>query len=257
MNRINQMFNTKPNGVLSIYFTAGYPQIDDTVTVIKSLAKSGVDFIEIGVPFSDPVADGPTIQRSSEIALDNGMTMKLLFEQLADIRKEVSIPLLLMGYINPVIRYGIEAFCKKCNEIGIDGVILPDLPMQEYIDDYKATFEKYGLRNIFLITPQSSDERVRWIDENSNGFIYMVATAGTTGTRTDVSVEQENYFNRIKSLNLKNPIVAGFGISDKFTFEKATSIANGAIIGSAFVKSLDRSEKLESDIESFVKSIII
>ena len=256
MNRINHLFNTKPNGVLSIYFTAGYPEINDTATVIKSLANAGVDFIEIGIPFSDPVADGPTIQRSSEIALDNGMTMKLLFEQFADIRKDVSIPLLLMGYINPVIRYGIEAFCKKCNEIGIDGVILPDLPMQEYIDDYKLTFEKYGLRNIFLITPQSSDERVRWIDENSNGFIYMVATAGTTGTRTDVSSDQEDYFRRIKALNLKNPIVAGFGISDKHTFEKATSIANGAIIGSAFVKSLDKSENLEVDINKFVKSII-
>ncbi|MEY3417511.1 MAG: tryptophan synthase alpha chain [Bacteroidota bacterium] len=170
MNRINQLFQNKPTGVLSIYFTAGYPNIDDTTTVIKSLANSGVDFIEIGVPFSDPVADGPTIQRSSEIALDNGMSMHLLFEQLANIRQEVSIPLLLMGYINPVIRYGIEAFCKKCAEIGIDGVILPDLPMVEYLEDYKATFEKYNLRNIFLITPQSSDERVRWIDENSDGF---------------------------------------------------------------------------------------
>lgn len=256
MNRINHLFNTKPNGVLSIYFTAGYPEINDTATVIKSLANAGVDFIEIGIPFSDPVADGPTIQRSSEIALDNGMTMKLLFEQISDIRKDVSIPLLLMGYINPVIRYGIEAFCKKCNEIGIDGVILPDLPMQEYIDEYKMTFEKYGLRNIFLITPQSSDERVCWIDENSNGFIYMVATAGTTGTRADVSSDQEDYFRRIKALNLKNPIVAGFGISDKHTFEKATSIANGAIIGSAFVKSLDKSENLEADINKFVKSII-
>lgn len=256
MNRINQLFNTKPNGVLSIYFTAGYPSIDDTATVIKSLSKAGVDFIEIGVPFSDPVADGPTIQRSSEIALDNGMNMKLLFEQLKDIRKDVSMPLLLMGYINPVIKFGIEAFCKECSEIGIDGVILPDLPMVEYIEDYKAIFEKYNLRNIFLITPQSSDERVRWIDENSNGFIYMVATAGTTGTRADVSSDQEAYFNRIKALKLKNPIVAGFGISDKNTFQKATSIANGAIIGSAFVNSIGKSEDLDADINKFVSGII-
>jgi tryptophan synthase alpha chain len=256
MNRINKLFAAKPNGVLSIYFTAGYPDIEGTATVIKSLAKSGVDFIEIGVPFSDPLADGPTIQRSSEIALENGMSMQVLFEQLANIRQEVSIPLLLMGYINPVIRYGIEAFCKQCSEIGIDGVILPDLPMVEYLEDYKATFEKYNLRNIFLITPQSSDERVRWIDENSDGFIYMVATAGTTGTRADVSTEQEDYFKRIKALNLKNPIVAGFGISDQHTFQKATSIANGAIIGSAFVTALKKGEDLPGDIERFVKGII-
>jgi tryptophan synthase alpha chain len=256
MNRINRLFKEKPNGVLSIYFTAGYPDLNDTTTVIRSLASAGVDFIEVGIPFSDPVADGPTIQRSSEIALDNGMTMKLLFEQLADIRKDVSIPLLLMGYINPVIRYGVEAFCQKCAEVGIDGVILPDLPMAEYLEDYKAIFEKYGLKNIFLITPQSSDERVRWIDENSNGFIYMVATAGTTGTRTDVSADQESYFKRIKDLNLKNPIVAGFGISDKHTFQKATSIANGAIIGSAFVNALHNSKNLNEDIGLFVKGII-
>jgi tryptophan synthase alpha chain len=166
------------------------------------------------------------------------------------------MPLLLMGYINPVIKFGIEAFCKECSEIGIDGVILPDLPMVEYIEDYKAIFEKYNLRNIFLITPQSSDERVRWIDENSNGFIYMVATAGTTGTRADVSSDQEAYFNRIKALKLKNPIVAGFGISDKNTFQKATSIANGAIIGSAFVNSIGKSEDLDADINKFVSGII-
>ena len=257
-NRIEALFNRKPNSVVSIYFTAGYPSIGDTAQVIKSLDKAGVDFIEIGIPFSDPVADGPVIQRSSEIALENGMTMKLLFEQIADIRQHVSpeLPLLLMGYINPVLRYGLDAFCAKAQEIGIDGIILPDLPMQEYIEEYKPVFEKYGLVNIFLITPVSSEERVRWIDENSNGFIYMVATAGTTGTRSDVTSEQEDYFARIKSYNLKNPIVAGFGISDKSTFEKATSIANGAIIGSAFVKSLTIGGNLEAEIEGFVSSVI-
>jgi len=256
-NRIQQLFSNKNSKVLSIYFTAGYPSLNDTETIIKSLSNAGVDFIEIGIPFSDPVADGPTIQRSSEIALENGMTMKLLFEQIQNIRQHTQIPLLLMGYINPVLRYGIDAFCAKCEEIGIDGVILPDLPMQEYIEEYKATFEKHNLVNVFLITPVSSEERVRWIDENSNGFIYMVATAGTTGQRTDVSNEQEAYFQRIKSYNLKNPIVAGFGISDKNTFDKATEIANGAIIGSAFVKALGEEGELEEKISQFVKNIIL
>jgi tryptophan synthase alpha chain len=255
MNRLQKLFSEKRNNILSVYLTSGYPELNDTVTVIKSLANAGVDFIEVGLPFSDPVADGPTIQRSSEIALENGMSTHLLFEQIKDIRKEVEIPLLLMGYINPVIQYGVEKFCKEAAEIGIDGLILPDLPMQEYLDFYKATFEKYGLSNIFLITPQSSDERIRWIDDNSNGFIYMVATAGTTGARTGITEEQVKYFERIKSLNLKNVPIVGFGISDKGSYETACKYVGGTIIGSAFIKALENQGSLDERISKFIKSI--
>lgn len=255
MNRISQLFENKPKEVLSIYFTAGYPTLHDTVPTILALQEAGVDFLEIGMPFSDPVADGPVIQGSSEVALENGMSLKLLFEQLKDIRKDVQIPLLLMGYINPVLQYGLENFCKKCAEIGIDGVILPDLPMQEYLDIYKSTFEKYGLYNTFLITPVSSDERVHWIDQNSNGFIYMVASASVTGTKNGISATQEDYFERISKLNLKNPRVIGFGINDRKSFLQASKHANGAIIGSAFVKAITGTKDLKADILKFVEGI--
>ena len=255
MNRLQKLFSQKRNQILSVYLTSGYPEINDTARIIKALEKSGADFIEIGLPFSDPVADGPTIQRSSEIALENGMSTEVLFEQIKDIRKEVQLPLLIMGYINPIIQYGVEAFCKKAAEIGIDGMILPDLPMQEYLDDYKAIFEKYNLSNIFLITPQSSEERVRWIDENSNGFIYMVATAGTTGTRTGITAEQIAYFEKIKAMNLKNVPIVGFGISDKTSFDTACQYVGGAIIGSAFIKALDNQGSLEERIDDFIKSV--
>ncbi len=255
MNRLTTLFQNKNKEVLSIYFTAGYPALNDTVTIIKTLEEAGVDFLEIGMPFSDPVADGPTIQASSEVALENGMTVKLLFEQLKDIRKDVKIPLLLMGYINPVLQYGLENFCKKCAEIGIDGVILPDLPMQEYLDIYKKTFDQYGISNIFLITPVSSDERVRWIDQNSNGFIYLVASASVTGTKNGVSDEQEVYFERIQKLNLKNPRVIGFGINDNKSFLQASKYANGAIIGSAFVKAITGSKDLKGDIKKFISLV--
>ncbi|MFN8438044.1 MAG: tryptophan synthase subunit alpha [Cytophagales bacterium] len=255
MNRLQKLFSQKRNQILSVYLTSGYPEINDTARIIKALEKSGADFIEIGLPFSDPVADGPTIQRSSEIALENGMSTEVLFEQIKDIRKEVQLPLLIMGYINPIIQYGVEAFCKKAAEIGIDGMILPDLPMQEYLDDYKAIFEKYNLSNIFLITPQSSEERVRWIDENSNGFIYMVATAGTTGTRMGITAEQIAYFEKIKAMNLKNVPIVGFGISDKTSFDTACQYVGGAIIGSAFIKALDNQGSLEERIDDFIKSV--
>lgn len=255
MNRLQALFSEKRNNILSVYLTSGYPQLQDTTSVIKSLAKAGVDFVEIGLPFSDPVADGPTIQRSSEIALENGMSTKLLFEQIKDIRREVKIPLLIMGYINPIIQYGVDKFCKEAAAIGIDGLILPDLPMQEYLDIYKPIFEEYGLFNIFLITPQSSDERIRWIDENSQGFIYMVATAGTTGARAGISEEQVKYFERIQKLNLKNVPIVGFGISDKNSYETACKYVGGTIIGSAFIKALDNQGTLDEKIENFIKSI--
>ena len=237
MNRINQKLQ-EDKKLLSIYFTAGYPNIDDTVSIIQNLENNGVDMIEIGLPFSDPLADGPTIQASSTQALKNGMTTEVLFNQLKDIRKSVNIPLIIMGYFNPMLQYGVEAFCEKCQEIGIDGLIIPDLPVDVYHDEYKATFEKYGLINVFLITPQTSDERIRYIDSISNGFIYMVSSASTTGAKSGFGDEQTAYFERIANMNLKNPQIVGFGISNNDTFTQATKYAKGAIIGSAFVKHL-------------------
>ncbi|GGK41779.1 MULTISPECIES: tryptophan synthase subunit alpha [Flavobacteriaceae] len=239
MNRINIKLQ-EDKKLLSIYFTAGYPKLNDTVSIIESLEKSGVDFIEIGLPFSDPLADGPTIQASSTAALENGMTTEILFNQLKDIRKTVSIPLIIMGYFNPMMQYGVEEFCKKCAEIGVDGLIIPDLPVQDYSENYKAIFEKYGIINVFLITPQTSDERIRFIDSISNGFIYMVSSAGVTGAKNSFGNTQEIYFNRIATMNLKAPQVIGFGISNKATFRQATSNAKGAIIGSAFVNYLTK-----------------
>ena len=255
MNRLQGLFSSKQTGILSIYFTAGYPKLDDTVPVLQLLEKSGVDFVEIGMPFSDPVADGPTIQHSSEVALENGMTVALLFEQLKDIRKTVSLPLLLMGYINPVLQYGMEAFCAKCEEIGIDGVILPDMPMQVYLEEYKDYFERHGLTNIFLITPQSSDERVQWIDAHSHGFVYMVSSFSTTGSSGRFGEQQLAYFQRIKNLSLRNATVIGFGISDSTNFKTACQYAQGAIIGSAFVKMLGGSQDLARDIPAFVSKL--
>ncbi|MEH6762448.1 MAG: tryptophan synthase subunit alpha [Maribacter arcticus] len=224
--------------LLSIYFTAGYPSLNDTVHIIQDLEKNGVDMIEIGLPFSDPLADGPTIQESSTHALKNGMTTELLFDQLKDIRKSVSIPLIIMGYFNPMLQYGVEAFCKKCHEIGIDGLIMPDLPLDVYQSDYEAIFKKYGLLNIFLITPQTSDQRIHQIDKASDGFIYMVSSASVTGSKSGFGQEQENYFERIAAMNLKNTQIVGFGIKDAETFKQATKTAKGAIIGSAFIKHL-------------------
>ena len=253
MNRINQKLN-EDHKLLSIYFTAGYPSTNDTVTIIESLEKSGVDMLEIGLPFSDPLADGPTIQASSTEALKNGMTSELLFEQLKDIRKTVSIPLIIMGYFNPMLQYGVEAFCKKCQDVGIDGLIIPDLPVDVYNDDYKAIFEKYGLINVLLITPQTSDERIRYIDSVSNGFIYMVSSASVTGSSSGFGEEQTNYFKRIADMKLKNPQIVGFGISDNETFTQATQYAKGAIIGSAFIKHITKNGA--NSTENFVKSIL-
>ena len=253
MNRINLKLQ-EDKSLLSIYFTAGYPKLNDTVNIIQNLEKSGVDLIEIGLPFSDPLADGPTIQASSTQALKNGMTSELLFEQLIDIRKTVSIPLIIMGYFNPMLQYGVEAFCKKCQEIGIDGLIIPDLPVDVYHDNYKAIFESYGLINIFLITPQTSEERVRFIDSISKGFIYMVSSASVTGSQSGFGDEQTQYFERIANMNLKNPQIVGFGINNHETFAQATTYANGAIIGSAFIKHLGNNSI--STIEDFIKNVI-
>jgi tryptophan synthase alpha chain len=255
MNRLKQLFQNKNKGILSLYFTAGFPQLNDTCTIIKEIEKSGADLIEIGIPFSDPLADGPTIQRSGQKSLDNGMTVNLLFQQLQNIRKEVNIPLILMGYLNPVIQYGFERFCKKCKEVGIDGLILPDLPVQEYIDEYQKIIEDNGLILNFLISPQTPEPRVRQIATLSEGFIYLVSSYGTTGAKTGIEQYQKDYFSRIAQMNLPNAKLIGFGISDHKTFSEACQYANGAIIGSAFIKMLENSRNLSKDISSFIHSI--
>ncbi|WP_321288272.1 tryptophan synthase subunit alpha [uncultured Sunxiuqinia sp.] len=255
-NRINQLFQDKKENILSVYFTAGYPQLNDTVEIIKTLEENGVDLIEIGMPFSDPVADGPVIQNSSTVALKNGMSIKQLFEQLQSIRQTVNIPLILMGYLNPVIQFGLEAFCMKCQEVGIDGLILPDLPVSVYQEEYKELFEHYGLHNILLITPQTSDARIQEIDEASGGFIYMVSSSSTTGAKDKVSDFHEDYFNRVNQLKLNNPRLIGFGISNQETFENACKYASGAIIGSAFVKALEQDKTLDEKVSAFVNRIL-
>ena len=243
----------KRQKILSIYFTAGYPSLNDTVRIVRDLEKNGVDLIEIGLPFSDPLADGPTIQESSTTALKNGMHTELLFEQLKDIRKTVSIPLIIMGYFNPILQYGVEAFCKRCREIGIDGLILPDLPLVVYKEDYEAIFKKYDLVNVFLITPQTSDARIKEIDEVSDGFIYMVSSASTTGATKGFGEGQKKYFERIARMELNNPQIVGFGINNAETFEQATEYTAGAIIGSAFIEHLKKNGV--DSISDFVKTI--
>ncbi|MBQ1835835.1 MAG: tryptophan synthase subunit alpha [Paludibacteraceae bacterium] len=255
MNRINKLFKEKGNNILSVYFTAGYPNLNDTVEIIKQLSSKGVDLIEIGVPFSDPLADGPVIQHSSQVALKNGMSVKLLFEQLKDIRKVTDIPLVLMGYVNPIIHFGFENFCQKAQEVGIDGFIIPDLPMLEYQKEFKPVSDKYGIENVFLITPETSAERIRVVDENTNAFIYMVSSASTTGVQKSFEGAKEEYFNRIKSMNLKNPAMIGFGISNKQTFESACKYSSGAIIGSAFIKSLDETSSVSDAVDLLLKRL--
>lgn len=256
MNKLQQKLNEKKNNLLTIYFTAGYPELNDTTSIIKELEASGVDIIEVGMPFSDPVADGPTIQVSNLKALQNGMNIKLLFEQLKSIKNEVNIPILLMGYINPVWKFGVENFMASCEECGVAGLILPDIPLNEYQKDFQPLYEKHDLSNVFLITPQTSDGRIKAYDTACNGFIYMVSSASTTGSNKAVDeIQQVNYFNRVKSLNLKNPTQIGFNIKDKISFDRACSYANGGIIGSAFIKILDGEGDLKTKVREFVKCI--
>ncbi|GMQ29294.1 tryptophan synthase subunit alpha [Algoriphagus confluentis] len=256
MNRIHYLFNTKQDRVLSIYFTAGFPKLEDTIPVMEAIEAGGADIIEIGIPYSDPIADGPTIQDSNMIALENGMSMKKLFEQLKGFRAKVHLPVVLMGYLNPIMQFGMEEFCKKCKEVGVDGLIVPDLPMQQYLDEYKSLFDSYDLVNTFLISPQTSEKRIREIDENTDGFIYMVSSHSITGAKADISDEQIAYFERVKAMNLKNPRLIGFGISDAQTFSTASQYSNGAIIGSAFIKKIKDAQNLNQEIQAYIQSVI-
>lgn len=242
MNRINQLFQDSPKNLLSVYFCAGFPTLDSTADVIRTLEKNGVNMIEIGIPFSDPMADGIVIQDAATRALRNGMSLRILFEQLQDIRRDVRIPLILMGYLNPIMHFGFEAFCRKCTECGIDGVIIPDLPFREYEENYKAVAQKYDIRVIMLITPETSEARVREIDEHTDGFIYMVSSAATTGAQKDFDSQKQAYFKKIQDMHLRNPRMVGFGISNKQTFDAACANSSGAIIGSRFVTLLNEAE---------------
>jgi len=255
MNRIDTLFKEKTDKILSVYFTAGYPNLDSTTGTIKALADSGVDMIEVGMPFSDPVADGPVIQLSNEKALRNGMNLKLLFDQLSDIRCEVKIPLLLMGYLNPVMQFGVGNFCSECERIGIDGIILPDLPPLVYKEEYIHFYNRHNLYNIMLITPQSTKERILEIDNLSQGFIYMVSSSSVTGSRQGISNDQMSYFERVSEMMLKNPCLTGFGITDHNTFLNATKYSRGGIIGSAFIKILGEEGDSGKNIREFINGI--
>lgn len=255
MNRIDQLFSTKGQNILNIYCTAGYPALNDTLTIVAALQQSGADMVELGMPFSDPLADGPVIQDSSTRAIANGMRISVLFEQLKGFRERISIPVILMGYLNPVLQFGVEDFCRECSEAGVDGLILPDLPMDEYENEYRPVFEKYGLHLIFLVTPETTEARIRKIDSLSKGFVYAVSSSSTTGKNKDMG-NQAAYFARLKAMNLQNPVLIGFGIRDKNTFQAACANSNGAIIGSAFVKAIENSTNLQATVEGFVKGIL-
>ena len=255
MNAINNLFQRKQKNILSIYFTAGFPQLNDTAEIIHELQKNGVDLIEVGIPFSDPMADGPVIQQSSTIALKNGMNLKLLFSQLEEIKETVQIPLILMGYLNPVMQYGFENFCQDCVKSGVSGMIIPDLPFQDYMNEYKPIADKYDLKIIMLITPETSEERIRFIDENTDGFIYMVSSSATTGAQTNFNESKQEYFRKIDQLQLKNPRLIGFGISNKETITAAFSNAAGAIIGSKFISLLDEEKNPQKAVEKLMQAI--
>jgi tryptophan synthase alpha chain len=255
MGRLKNLFEHKKSGVLNVYFTAGYPSLDSTVEIMRTLQDEGVDIIELGMPYSDPLADGPVIQESSAVALRNGMTISVLFKQLKNFRKDLYIPVILMGYMNPVLQYGFEKFCKDAAEVGVDGLILPDLPPYEYETQYGAILKRYGLDFIFLVTPETSAERVKKLDELSSGFLYAVSSSSTTGNEKSMS-SVNDYIERLNTYQLKNPILVGFGIKDKTSFDVLKPYANGGIIGSAFIKALGTSSEYIKSAKSFVASIL-
>lgn len=254
MSKLTNLFKTKQSNLCSVFFTAGFPNLNDTEQIIKNLESNGVDFIEVGLPYSDPLADGPTIQHSSSIALENGMNLDIIFSQLEALKDSVKTPLVLMGYLNQILKYGEDKFCQKCKDCGIETVIIPDLPMIEYENHYQQLFANYGISNVFLITPQTSEERIRKIDKITNAFIYVVASSSITGAKGEISEKQIAYFERIQKMNLKSTLIVGFGISNKSTFNTACKYMNGAIIGSAFINFLQ--EKGVAEIPSFVTEIL-
>ncbi len=254
MSRLQELFSRKKNNVLNIYCTAGFPKLESTVEVLQALQESGADIIEIGMPYSDPLADGEVIQASSAVALQNGMTIAKLFEQLSDVRKTIHVPIILMGYLNPIMQFGIENFCSSAKEAGVDAVILPDLPMYEYETMYKQLFDANGLDFVFLVTPETSEERIRKIDALGSGFIYAVSSSSTTGKNKAIEA-QEDYFQKLRSMQLQNPVLVGFGIKDKQTFETASRYTNGAIIGSAYIKALENATSIFATTQEFLKSI--
>lgn len=255
MNRIDELFERKKTGVLNIYCTAGYPEADSTVPVMLALQESGVDMIELGMPYSDPLADGPVIQASSARAIGNGMTLNKLFEDLQDFRNWVHLPVILMGYINPVLQFGFEKFCQRAAAVGIDGLIIPDLPMHEFETSYRSVIERYGLKFIFLVTPETSDERMRRLDALSSGFLYAVSSSTTTGNQKDIA-PQTAYFERLKTMQFRNPVLIGFGINSKQTFDTACRYVNGAIIGTAFIRALEQPGSISSLTQTFIDGII-
>ena len=255
MNRITNLFQTKKSGILSVYFTAGYPQLNDTASILRELEAKGVDMAEVGIPFSDPMADGPVIQASSSIALRNGMRLRLLFQQLKGKRDTERMPIILMGYLNPFMQYGFEAFCQSCVEVGVDGMIIPDLPYADYMADYKAIADRYDLKVIMLITPETAEERVRQIDAHTSGFIYMVSSAATTGAQQSFDQQKQAYFRRVDGMGLRNPRLVGFGISNKATFEAAAAHASGAIVGSKFVQLLHGAPSIAEAVDQLLAAL--
>ena len=255
MNRIDQLFTEKSKDVLNVYCTAGYPHLNSTVEVLTALQQNGADLIEIGMPYSDPLADGPVIQQSNMVALENGMSISLLFEQLQSVRETIKLPIILMGYMNPILQYGLDKFCASAEAVGIDGIILPDLPMYEFETTYKQLFEKHNLKFIFLVTPETGEERVRKIDSLSSGFLYAVSSSSTTGNNKDIA-DQSEYFKKLQNMQLTNPILVGFGIKDKATFKTAGTFTNGAIIGSAYIKALENSTNVQATTKEFLNTIL-
>lgn len=250
------MFKRKQHKVLNIYCTAGYPSLDSTLEVMQALEQNGADIIELGIPYSDPLADGPVIQESGAVALANGMTIKTLIAQLQSLRPTVTVPVILMGYINPVLLYGFEKFCKDVAAAGVDGLILPDLPIREFETEFGPILKKYGLDFIFLVTPETSEERVRKIDAISTGFVYAVSSSSTTGKDKNFA-DVETYLERLKQMRLNNPVLVGFGIKDKVTFESASLHANGAIIGSAYIKALQSDSDIKATTQKFLETILM
>ena len=255
MSRLQVLFADKKERVLNVYFTAGYPQLDSTTTIIQALQNNGADIIELGMPYSDPLADGPVIQESGNIALQNGMTIAVLFEQLKAIKGQINIPIILMGYMNPVLQYGFEKFCAEASAVGVDGLILPDLPEYEFEMEYGAIIKKYGLDFVFLVTPETSTERIQQLDNLSTGFLYAVSSSATTGKDKDFN-SVEKYLEQLQSMQLKNPVLVGFGIKDRSTFESACKYANGAIIGTAFIKALEGSTNIDATVKEFISAVI-